>query len=130
MAEHSTVEMGRRAYEAFAKGDLDTVLSMQTDDVVWHLSGTGVLDGDYHGRDGVKSVLGKLMQETEGNFRLEVHDLLGNDEHGAALVRTHATRRGKTLASDVVHVTHVRDGLTAEFWAAPMDPVASIEFWS
>lgn len=52
MAEYSTVEMMRRAYDAFAAGDIETVLGIQTEDVVWHISGLGALDGDYQGRDG------------------------------------------------------------------------------
>lgn len=74
--------------------------------------------------------LGKLAEESEGTFRLDVHDILGNDEHSVALVMTHVTRKGATLDNQVVQVTHVRDGQTAEFWSASTNPVASTEFWT
>ena len=53
MTEHSNVELTRRGYEAFAKGDLATLTELLADDVVWHVQGVGPLNGNYHGRDEV-----------------------------------------------------------------------------
>jgi hypothetical protein len=35
------------------------------------------------------------MQETDGTFRLEVHDILANDDRGVVLVRPNAQRKGR-----------------------------------
>ena len=34
---HPNEDLARRGYEAFAKGDLDTLNSLMTDDLVWHV---------------------------------------------------------------------------------------------
>ena len=39
MSEHPNVARMREGYEAFAKGDLDTLRQQWTDDIVWHEGG-------------------------------------------------------------------------------------------
>jgi uncharacterized protein len=95
------VERARRAYEAFGKGDLAAVGEFLADDAVYHISGNSPLSGDYKGKDAI-FVFGKIMQETDGTFRLEVHDILANDDHGVVLVRPTAQRNGKSWDSRAV----------------------------
>jgi ketosteroid isomerase-like protein len=130
MTEHPNVELTRRGYAAFAAGDLATMTELIADDVTWHVTGTGPLSGTYHGRDAVFGLFGRLAEETGGTFRLEVHDVLANDEHAVALCTLFATRAGKSLEVPVANVNHVRDGKVTEFWAATADPQASIDFWA
>lgn len=73
---------------------------------------------------------GRLAEETGGTFRLNVHDVLANDEHAVALCWLSASRGGKSIEVPVANVSHVRDGKVTEFWGATTDPQASIDFWS
>ncbi len=43
---HPNEELLRRGYEAFAKGDLDTVMSIFDEDIVWHEPGRNALGGE------------------------------------------------------------------------------------
>jgi len=72
----------------------------------------------------------KLQEMSEGTSKLEVHDLLADDEHGVALVAESATRGGRSLESNATHVLHLRDGKVTEFWDARPDQYAADEFWS
>ena len=67
------------------------------DDVAWHVTGAGQLSGTHHGRDKVFGFFGRLVEETGGTFRLDLHDVLANDEHTVALCTLSATRGGKSL---------------------------------
>jgi ketosteroid isomerase-like protein len=129
VAEHPNVTALRNVYEAFGKGDLDTVRQQWTDDITFHVKGLGSLDGDYQGPDAVIGFFGKLMDATSGTFRLDIHTILADDEHAAILATEHAERNGQTLSADVVHVTHLRDGKTQEFWSATTDPEGELAFW-
>ena len=129
MTEHTNVELTRRAYDAFAKGDL-AALSEYRRHVTWHVRGVGPLSGDYHGRDEVFAFFGRLAEETAGTFRLDVHDKLANDEHTVALCTLSASRGAKSVETPVANVSHIHDGKVTEFWAATTDPQASIDFWS
>jgi uncharacterized protein len=129
MTEHPNVELTRRGYEAFAKGDLATLTDLIADDATWHVLGVGPLSGDYRGRDQVFGFFGRLFEETGGTFRLDVHDVLANDEHAVTLCTLSASRANKSVEIPVANVAHMRDGKVIEFWYAPTDPQASIDFW-
>ncbi|HVS48144.1 MAG TPA: nuclear transport factor 2 family protein [Candidatus Dormibacteraeota bacterium] len=124
------VERARRAYEAFSKGDLAVVGDLLADDAVYHISGNSPLAGDYKGKDAIFGFFGKLMQETGGTFRIEVHDILANDDHGVVLVRELAERNGKKWDSRAVHITHADgEGRVKEFWAFQEDSAAADAFF-
>jgi uncharacterized protein len=117
-------------YDAFAKADLAALSELIADDVTWHVLGVGPLSGTYHGRDEVFNFFARLAQETGGTFRLDVHDVLANDEHAVALCALSASRGNKSVEFPVANVSHIRDGQVTEFWTATTDPQASIDFWS
>lgn len=129
MAEHPNVAILRDVYEAFGKGDLDTVRAGWTDDITFHVHGLAGLDGDYSGPDAVIGFFGKLMETTGGTFRLDIHSILADDEHAAVLATDHAERNGRSRSADVIHISHMRDGRTSEFWAAYTDPEPELAFW-
>ena len=131
MTEHSNVEQARRGYAAFGSGDLATLSELIADNAVWHAQGVGPLSGDYHGRDQIFGFFGRLAEETGGTFRLDVHDILANDEHTAVLATLTASRNGKSIEVPVVNVTHNDgNGKITEFWTSTTDPQAALDFWA
>jgi uncharacterized protein len=130
-AQHANVERARRAYEAFDKGDMEAVGEVMADDILWHAGGSNVLSGDYRGREAVFGFFGKLMQETGGTFKAEVHDILANDTHGAVMVTNTAERNGKRLESRAVNISHIdKEGRVTEFWSFPENSKELDEFFS
>ena len=127
---HPNEELLRGAYEAFAKGDLGTVMSIFDEDIVWHEPGRSPLSGDFKGHQQVQELFGRLFEMSGGTFSIEIHDILANDEHAVAMVRTRATRSGKSLDAPQCHVWHVSNGKATEFWNLTLDPYAADEFWS
>lgn len=109
---------------------METVLGLFSDDIRWHIPGRGLVSGDYRGKEEVVGFFTKLMELTNGTFRLEVHDVLANDEHAVGLVTLRAERDRKTLNMHDVHVWHVTDGKFSEFWSQLADLYAFDEFWS
>ena len=131
MTEHPNIEQARRGYAAFGSGDLATLSELIADDVVWHAQGVGSLSGDYRGRDQVFGFFGRLAEETGGTFRLDVHDILANDEHTAVLATLTASRGGKSIEVPVVNVSHNDgNGKITEFWTSTTDPQAALDFWA
>jgi len=130
MAEHPNVALLRKGYEAFAKGDLDTLRGLFADDIVWHSPGNNILSGDYKGHEEVFGFFGRIVQETGGKFSNDIHDVLANDEHAAVMVNVHAERNGKTLDAPAVHIFHVNGGKVGEFWAFGQDSNELDAFWS
>jgi ketosteroid isomerase-like protein len=129
-ATNVNLENLRRAYKAFSAGDMETIGGLIADDTVWHILGHSHLAGDLNGKAAVFEFFGKLMAETGGTFRLEVHDVLANGEHSIGLVTERAEKDGKHWESRAVHVSHTdSEGHTKEFWAFQEDQAASDAFW-
>ena len=130
MTDHPNLEIARAGYAAFAAGDLAAVSEFLSDDIVWHAGGNNILTGEYEGKEAALGYLGRLVQETGGTFKADVHDMLANDEHGVALVNASGTRGGKSLEARIVHIFHMRGGKMTEFWAISEDPQLFDEFLS
>ena len=118
----------RTVYDAFTKGDVDTVMGLYTDDIKFHVSGRGLVSGDYSGKGEVLGFFGKLMELSGGTFHLEVLDILANNEHGITLTMERGQRGGKTLENRAVHVWEIRDGKCTQFRG--YNEEGWEEFWS
>jgi ketosteroid isomerase-like protein len=126
---HPNEELMRTGYDAFGKGDMDTIRSLFADDIVWHSPGRSQFAGDYRGVDEVLGQFAKLMEYTGGTFRLEIHDVLADDDHAVVLVRAQAERGDKKLDDTSVQVWHIKDGKATEQWLHPGNQYASDEFF-
>jgi uncharacterized protein len=127
---HPNEDLIRRGYEAFGAADMATLGELFADDIKWHVPGNNPLAGDLEGKDAVFQNFARIAEMTGGTFRLEIHDVLANDEHGIALVRTSGQREGKSLTDNAVHVLHIQGGKVVEFWNHPGDQAAVDEFLS
>jgi ketosteroid isomerase-like protein len=132
MSAQSNAEAMRKGYEAFSRGDMDTLRNeLFTADIVWHQGGKNQTSGDFRGPDQVIGLFGKLFQLTDGTFRVEVHDMLASDDHVVVLAKVSAQRAGKTIQhGEYSHVCHFRDGKLSEAWIVNVDPYEGDEFFS
>lgn len=130
MSAHDNGELIRRGYEAFSKGDMETIAKIFGPDIRWTISGRNQISGTYIGQDETFAFFGKLMELTDGTFSVAVHDLLASDDHVVVLARESGSRNGKSLGSDDVHVWHLADGRAVEFWGISKDQHEVDEFWA
>ena len=127
---HPNVELLRQGYEAFEKGDLDTLRGLFADDIVFNVAGHSPLAGAYRGQDEVFGFFGKLVELTGGTFKLDVHSILADDEHGTVLSITTAQREGRSLTEKTVDVFHFADGKVTEVWTIAEDQQAGDAFFA
>lgn len=127
---HPNADAVRSAYQAFNTGDIEAVANFIAEGGVWHITASGPLTGDYEGRDAVLGFLGRLMEETGGTFKTEVHDVVGDDGHAIALLDVSATRNGKSAAAKQAAVYHIEAGQTTEAWFLYDDGPAMAEIWT
>jgi uncharacterized protein len=113
--------------KTFAKGDFAVLNDLFAEDLLWHDAGRSQLSGEYSGREAVYGLFGKLMEVTGGSFRIDLHSVLADDEHGVALVVITASRGGRSIEVNEAHVFHLRDGKVVEFWNASTDQYAADE---
>jgi ketosteroid isomerase-like protein len=56
----------------------------------------------------------RLFELTGGTFRVELHDVIANDQHVVDLLTMRAERDGKQLEDRAVLMAHVTDGKFSE----------------
>jgi ketosteroid isomerase-like protein len=127
---HPNEDLVRRGFAAFGTGDIATLGQLFADDIVWHVGGRSPITGDYKGKEQVFGFFAQLAERAGGTFRLDIHDVLANDEHVVALVKATGKRQGKTLNNNGVQVFHVQGGKVTETWFHPDDQYAGDDFWS
>jgi len=115
MSSHPKTELLRNADDAFERGDLQPLLDLLSDDIEWVDSTLGPLAGTYRGKAGVPQFFGKMMDIYKGNLRVEVLDILANDDHGIVLTRESGTVEGDPIAWNSVHEFSFSDGRVKRF---------------
>jgi uncharacterized protein len=128
---HPNEEVARQAAAAFQQGDLDALREKYlAADTRWHVPGRSPIAGDYDGVDQVLGLFVKLFELTDGTYRIEVHDVLANDDHVVTLLTARAERAGKQLDENQVLVSHMVNGKFAEVWVQQANLYAVDEFLS
>ena len=130
MSIEANAKLVRRIMEAFANKQGIALRDCFAEDAVWHVPGSGVMSGTYHGRTEIFRFLGKLPKLTDGTYRSTFVDALASEERGAGLYRARGERNGRTIDIDQVLLFTIRDGLVTEVLALPSDPAAFDAFWA
>ena len=126
---HPNAELLRRGYDAFAEGDIATVLGLFADDIVWHVPGRSPLSGDYGGHEEVMGFFQRSMELSGGTLRVEADEILADGERVVVLTTVSAERNGHSWSSPEVHVWRVVDGKAVEFREFQGDQQIEDEFW-
>ena len=85
----------RRGYAAFNAGDVETLATLFSSDVIQHVPGHGPLAGTYKGIEAVLGYYGRLAELTDGTFRADLVDVHGDGSgHVCAVHQISAVRHG------------------------------------
>jgi ketosteroid isomerase-like protein len=131
MKADENVAIIRRGYEAFNSADVNTLIEVFDESLVWHLPGRSPFANDYQGREATLAYFGQLGQETGGTFRAELQHLLADDDDRVVgIQRSTAERDGKRLDVGNCIVFELKDGRVTDGREHFHDLYAWDEFWS
>jgi len=125
-----TAQLIRDAYDAFARGDLGTVLAALSPEITWHVPGRSPLSGDYKGHAEVVDFFAKSMELSQGSLRVQVDEVLANGERVVALTTVSANRNGQSWSAPEVHVWRVVEARAVDFREFQGDQQTEDEFWT
>lgn len=98
MADHPHALLVRKGYDAFVRGDMETLRSLMSSDATHHVPGTHPLSGDFKGQDAIIDMYGRLFAETNGTLSVELRTVLVDGRgHAVSLHRFTAEREGKHI---------------------------------
>ncbi|SEH74292.1 hypothetical protein SAMN04489835_3543 [Mycolicibacterium rutilum] len=105
MSEQENKQLVQRGYDAFAAGDIETVMSLFDDEVEWVQPGDSVVSGTYHGKAELMEYMGRIGQKAP---TIRVEQMIAEGDTVVAL--TEITVDGHTSRDADVYT--IRDGKT------------------
>lgn len=126
---HPNVEVLKRFYAAFAKGDVAGMLAECGDAVTFQLAGKSPLAGKYD-RKTFGALIEKVAALSGGTFKADLHDITATDQHGMVLMTNSLERGGKRHEYRAVHVWRLQGGKPIAWYDYPRDLYQHDAIWS
>jgi uncharacterized protein len=118
MNEQENIALVKKLYEAFARGDVQTILDHVTEDVKWSNPGPSIVPyfGDRTGPGQVREFFNHLVG-TQENVNLTIDQFIAQGDAVATLGRFtgNVKATGKPFDSLVGHFFTIRDGKVARW---------------
>jgi uncharacterized protein len=128
---HPNEEIVRKGYDAFTSGDMETLASLMTPDVVHSVPGDNPTSGEHKGQDEVFAMYGQLFELSGGELEVELLEVTpqGDDK---VVSRHRATARRGDKSLDVVETLEftIQDGKITRLDESTSDQAAEDAFWS
>ena len=130
MTDQTPAAVAASYFEALGRGDVPAAMALLSPAVVWHQPGANRFSGDHTGIDVVGSLLGAMMEVSEGTFQLAVTGpAMVNGELVAVPVRFSGTRAEASMDMPGIDLLTVRDGQILEVHLFSEDGEAENAFW-
>jgi ketosteroid isomerase-like protein len=126
---HENEQRLRDLYDAFSRGDLDTVLSKCSDEIRFEVPGSSEVAGRYT-KSGFFDLIDKVMRLSAGTFREEILDLVADDERGIVLLLHRLEREGRPVEYRTAHLWWIQDGRFSAWREHPGDQQQFDRAWS
>ena len=127
---HPNAEILKKFYDSFAKGDLNGMLELCSDDVTFQVPGKSKLAGKFNKATVGPQYVQKIAELSGGTFKLEIHDIMASDLHGMVLTTDTVTINGKKHEYRAVHVWRVQNGKPLAWYEYPRDLYQYDAIWS
>jgi uncharacterized protein len=122
-------DLARSWWEAFERIDIETLMALAADDILFHASGRSRWAGEYQGKDALLGWWGDLMAAYPDQ-QYQLDDTLAGSGHIAFLVRLTIMRDGRRVTDNNTWILRVRSGVIVEQWVRDGDQYAMDEFFA
>jgi uncharacterized protein len=119
----------RRGYKAFGEGDMDTLRSIMTPDVVHSISGNNQTSGEHKGIDDVLALYGQLFELSGGTLSVALKSVKTQGDKVVAVHSVKADSGGKTLDDAETVEFSFSGGKVSRLDATYADQAAADAFW-
>ncbi|MGW6541409.1 nuclear transport factor 2 family protein [Streptomyces massasporeus] len=131
MAEHPHAVLVRKGFEAFSRGDMDTLRELIATDATHHVPGSHPLSGDFKGQDAIMDLYRRLLEETAGSMRMEMLGIAVDGRgHAVGMCRVTAERHGRHLDDTGCIVFRIVGDKATDLDECVEDIEKNNEFWS
>jgi uncharacterized protein len=124
------IALVRKGFEAFNKGDIATLSTVLSKDVVQHMPGSNRFSGDHKGLDSVLKMYGEIGALTNGTFQVVLGDVYAHDHGVVANYTATGKRDGKDIAQRSSLVFTIVDSMTTEMDEVALNGEVDDAFWA
>ena len=128
--ETDNIDRVRKGFEAFAASDVTTLSELFDSNAKWYGEPTGILTGDYDGRDAIFAMFAQVGQETSGTFRSIPSTMAASGDKVFVQCEVTGDRKGRKLHAGEVLVFTLADGRVREVRLYQADPAQGASFWA
>ncbi|MGY1500629.1 nuclear transport factor 2 family protein [Streptomyces sp. QTS52] len=130
MTEHPHAALVRKGYDAFSRGDMDTMRTLLAGDATHHVPGSHSLSGDFKGQDAIIDMYRRLGEETDGTVRVApLNVLVDGRGHVVSMHRFTAERQGRRIDETGALVFRIVGDKITDLDECVEDIDRSNEFW-
>jgi ketosteroid isomerase-like protein len=126
-AEIDNIDRVRKGFEAFAASDMVTLSELFDADAAWRSEPTGILAGNYEGRDAMFAQVG---QESAGTFRSIPSTMAASGDKVFVHCEVTGDRKGRKLKTGEVLIFTLAGGRVREVRLFQAEPAQSAAFWA
>jgi len=128
--ESGNKEVVEAYFNCLAKGDLDHLAQLMSDEIIWHQPGKSELSKTYHGKQELFGLFGQFMNISQGSFKIDsVKSIMSNGDLVTADLHFSAIRPGKSMAMQGVDLMKIQNGKIKEVWLFSGDQDEEDAFW-
>ncbi|MFY9718831.1 MAG: nuclear transport factor 2 family protein [Candidatus Cybelea sp.] len=128
--EIDNIDRVKKGFEAFAASDLATLSELFDADARWGSEPTGILAGNYEGRDAIFAMFAQVGQETAGTFRSTPSTLAASGDKVFVQCDVTGDRKGRKLNAGEVLIFTLAGGRVREVRLYQEEPAQSAAFWA
>jgi ketosteroid isomerase-like protein len=128
--ELDNIDRVRAGFEAFEAADMATLSELFEANAKWRGERTGILAGNYDGRDAIFAMFAQVGQETAGTFRSVPATMAASGDKVFVQVNATGERQGRKLNAAEVLIFTLADGRVREVHFYQGDPAQNAAFWA
>jgi ketosteroid isomerase-like protein len=111
--------------------DLKAAQGAFDDASLLRMPGKSGLAGHYQGRDAIVGLYERMSRLTDGTMQFTPSRVISeNDQAIVVFGREHASRDGRELDTDAIHIVVLRERRVGEVWVLHQDQDRVDEFWA
>ena len=129
-AEIDNIDRVRKGFQAFAASDTATLGELFDADAAWRSEPTGILAGNYDGRDAIFAMFAQVGQQTAGTFRSIPSTMAASGDKVFVQCEVTGDRKGRKLKAGEVMIFTLAGGRVREVHLYQADPAQIAAFWA
>ncbi len=115
MGVEQNLETVRRGYAAFVSGDMDTLMTLYSDDAVHIVPGSSKVSGAHKGKDSILGLYGALFELSGGTLQISLEHVLSDGGDRVVSIHTSSMEKdGETVTQTESLLFTLVDGKVAE----------------